>query len=106
MSRTKGRLCKEQCSGSLNAEAADADRHETNESDSSTDNTDSDGGDIETRETTYTRDSSGQRQAAGPDKEKTDTTQIDRDRPNRNSNIAANNQKPIARPNYDGTIKT
>ena len=55
MPRTKGRLCKEQRSGSLNAEAVDADRHETNESDSSTDNTDSDGGDIETRETTYTR---------------------------------------------------
>jgi len=104
MPRTKGRLCKEQYSGSLNAEAADADRHETNESDSSTDNTDSDGGDIETRETTYTRGTTGQMQAAGPDREKTDTTQIYRDRPNRNSNIAANNQITIARPNCDGTM--
>ena len=87
MPRTKGRLCKEQCGGGLNAEAADADRHETRENDSSTDNTDSDGGDIETRETTYPRGATGQMQAAGPDREKTDTTQIHRDRPNGNSNI-------------------
>ena len=40
MSRTKGRLCKEQYSKSLNVEAADADGHETSESDSSAGNID------------------------------------------------------------------